>query len=464
MNVAAGFIVISMFLVSFLLQQASGTHPHTVPATNHRQVEVAAKATLCRDQDVVIVEGRELPLLTGIPIDRIRVVAFRGSTIAAIPFQIDERTRDNCLAYPYGPQPTKDEDPAFDDNDMILFMARDLGDPLPEEKWATLGTRAQEIEVSDPLHEGSKAWAYVVLKDTHPEVNPTTYVQYTYDSTRAIDNIDAQHYSIHYPWGEYYSETFFVPVSSGGEGTNFIDRFKARGTFKLLFSFVTVRITEDRMGSRVLAYIAGPIRVVRHVGYWVNIGLGIRSTSFDADISYYASFLYAPLTMRVPVRMDLLCNQAYADIGTDYNRNAYGLMFMNSNNPEGTLIDGRMSPQELALDLSLDEWRVVTGPQCTILRGRVPRCELTEQIDISLHYVDDYRQDDPPEKESGQIGHIFDRGDVTHLKPGSYSSNITLYMPPHYHPGDHEKVLRMERAPLHVVARPAALCVAHPGQ
>jgi hypothetical protein len=207
------------------------------------------------------------------------------------------------------------------------------------------------------------------------------------------------------------------------------------------------------MGSKVIAYIDGPIRVTRHVAYWATIGFGIRSTSFEADITYYASFIRSPLTMRIPVKLDLFASEARTDIGTDYNRHGYGLVFINSNNPDGAIIDGRMSPQEEALDLSMDEWRLVAGPQGTYFRGPIPKSELLNQVKISLHYVDDYHIPDPPENEPGHIGHVFDRIDFTHVKPGMYQLEPFLYFPPHYHAGDQDKYLNMENAPLEIAIR-----------
>ena len=216
------------------------------------------------------------------------------------------------------------------------------------------------------------------------------------------------------------------------------------------------------MSSKVSAYIDGPIRVIRHITYWANIGFGIRSTSFEADLTYYPCFMQAPLTMRVPVKMDLFLSEAYADIGSDYNHHAYGMVFTNSNNADGTIIDGRMSPQEKALDLSMDEWRMVTGPQGTLLRGRMPQCELTRQIKISVHYVDDYRSADPPEQEPGMIGHVFDRGDILHLRPGVYETDLLLFIPPYSRDGKHERYLNMEKAPLETLTRTLHLDQAYP--
>ena len=434
---------------------------HTIPAVQCGEPAVSVgeaeaitgmgKATLTREPDVVIIQGEKISRLCGRPIEHIRMLTLRNGGFQPIPFQIDEQNAEGTLVYPYGPKATRDEDPTFDRNDLLLFMAHDLGDQAAPGQSQGLCPVVEEVEVKEP-QDGSRAWGYVVSSDAPPPRSDQDYVRYTIVEGK-VDNVDAQHYSIHYPWGEYYTDTFFVPPTSGGNGVNFMDRLKARGTFKILFSVFSVRVTEDRMGSKVVAYIDGPVRVIRHVAYWANMGLGIRSPVFEADLTYYASFMKAPLTMRVPARLDLFVSEAYGDIGSDYNHHAYGLVFMNSNNPEGTIIDGRMSPQEEGLDLSMDEWRMVTGPQGTLLRGRMPQCELTRQVKTTVHYVDDYRVADPPEQEPGQIGHVFDRGDVTHLRPGIYQADLFLFIPPWYHDGEHDRYLNMEMAPLESSAR-----------
>jgi hypothetical protein len=309
----------------------------------------------------------------------------------------------------------------------------------------------EEIVAQDPL-DGSRAWGYIVFSQEPVQASQTDYVHYTIEKGKT-DAVATQHYSIHYPWGQFYTSNCTIPPSSGGTGENFLDRFKARGTFMAFFSLVTVSITEDRMGSEVVAHIDGPIRVIRRVAYWANIGFGIRSTSFEADITYYASFVQSPLTVRVPVRLDLVLSQAYTDIGIDYNHRAYGMMFINSNNPDGTIIDGRMSPQEDALDLTMDEWRLATGPQGTFFRGAVPQCDFVSQVTISPHYIDDFRIPDPPEDEPGQIGHVFDRIDMIHLRAGVYHMELKFFVQPNYQPGDEKKYLAMEKAPLKVTAR-----------
>jgi hypothetical protein len=398
--------------------------------------------------EAVQVEGAQLPALLGKEIRDIRVFAFRGTSFVPIPFQIDERDRKGNLVLPEGANRTSDPDPLFDENDLILFEPRDLGPMV----YAPVTGKGEPFDASlkvvDPL-DRSAGWVYVLCSPNPPPPDPWSYVRYTVQEGKT-DNVDTPYYSIRYPWGAFYSNVLYLYPSSGAKGLDLIDRLKARGTFTLFFSLIKIKVTEDQMHARLAAYRAGPIRVVRRVEYWADFGLGVRSPQFVADITYYDTLVDAPITTKIPARLDLFCSQAFGEIGTDYNRNAYGMMFRNSNNPDGTLIDGRMSPQELHLDLTRDEWRVTTGQQGTFFRGRIPENEMTAQVKVSLVYVDDIRGSDPPEGDPGQMGHVYDRADVLKVKPGVYKNDARFMVPPDYRPGDEKTYLEWEKNPLQV--------------
>ena len=404
-------------------------------------------ASVFKRLDVIFIEGSRIPWLCGKKIEDVRVYSFRKEGLKPIPFQIDEYKPDGSLVLTGGKKATEDPDPLFDANDLLMFLARDLGDkalstPLP----AMCPAVDLEIQATDPL-DGSKGWAYLACRPNLLPLSPVSYVRYTIKDGE-IDNIDTRYYSIHYPWGAYYSDTMFLYPKTACQGVDFLDRLKTRGRFTMFFSIIKIDISEEKMGAKVVGYRSGPIRVVRRVGYWADLGLGLRSPSFLADIIYYDSFMNAPITTKIPVHLDLFFSKAYGEIGTDYNREAYGMMFKNSNNLEGVLIDGRMSPQEKRLDLNMDVWRLITGSQGTFFRGKLPENDMISQVKVNLVYVDDIDREDPPEGEPGQVGHIYDRVDIIGLKPGTYKTDIVFLVPPDYEPGDENLYLEWEKTPL----------------
>jgi hypothetical protein len=111
--------------------------------------------SLARQHDPVVITGGLLSDLTGTPLHDIFVYAYRGTALAQIPFQIDERDGSGT----YVPV----EDGHLDDNDELVFMAMDGGgrvdNPLLD-AGSTSSTPTYVITLTDPL-SNTHAWAYV---------------------------------------------------------------------------------------------------------------------------------------------------------------------------------------------------------------------------------------------------------------------------------------------------------------
>ena len=450
---ATVFLLLCVFLAASGKKVAGGSAgPFAAGHASGTAEARAPESSLDRRLDAVFLRGDRVPGLLGRDAEGIRVSIFRAGVLQAIPFQIDAYDAHGNLVYTGGRKAAEDPDPRFGEHDLILFRARDLGPRAPDTLLEGHDAVVWEVHVTDPVDD-SQGWAYITFSGTPPPLSPTRYVRYVLEEGE-VDDVHTPYYTIHYPWGAYYSDRMVLRPSGEGEGIDFLDRLKTRGTFALFFSLFKIQANEERMTTRVVGYRDGPIRLVRRLHYWADLGLGLRSPKFEADIFYYDTFMNAPITTHIPVRLDLFFSKAYGRIGTDYNHKAYGMIFKNSNNPDGTVIDGRMSPQEKSLDLAMDEWRLVTGSQGTFFRGRLPQNELTAQVKATLHYVDDITLEDPPESEPGQVGHVYDRLDVLRVRPGTYETDVKFLIPPEYRPGDEMLYLEWEEHPLRVEVRP----------
>src|SRR5690349_4831174 len=98
--------------------------------------ETVKAKTLTRTEDWVTVTGAQLPRLKGKHKDRIRLYAQKNGALQPIAFQIDEKNAEGNYCFSEGPQDliVKDADGGLvDDNDELVFMAKDSGD-LADEK------------------------------------------------------------------------------------------------------------------------------------------------------------------------------------------------------------------------------------------------------------------------------------------------------------------------------------------
>ncbi|HSN75539.1 MAG TPA: hypothetical protein VL334_10725 [Anaerolineae bacterium] len=135
--------------------------------------------TLTRQRDVVVINGAALPALAGAPLDEIFVYRFDGAAWQQIPFQFDE-------VDPVSSSYVLTGDGALDPADELAFVAQDAGQQAPAGQWITdpLSTAypRYELLVSDPVHPGETAWAYVYRSPTLSPAFGPPYIGVTTDT------------------------------------------------------------------------------------------------------------------------------------------------------------------------------------------------------------------------------------------------------------------------------------------
>jgi hypothetical protein len=127
----------------------------------------AAKKTLKRTEDPVIIEGKDLMSLLGSRPDRLSLMAWTYDGFQPVPFQMDERDEKGEYVFTMSveggkttPSNEADQDPKLDANDELVFMVFDAGDRHPEVSFPDGVDKGVEIEITDPV-DGGKAWIYL---------------------------------------------------------------------------------------------------------------------------------------------------------------------------------------------------------------------------------------------------------------------------------------------------------------
>ena len=259
--------------------------------------------TLSRTLDAVIIPGKDMPGTTGRNISSFRLLSVKNGTISPIPFQIDQRDYNDEWVWDVSSGAERihdDEDPEgrqiFDDNDMLVFIARDAGDRLTDSNLPEGSNFVSEITVTDPV-DGSKAWVYLAhYQQSPPELSTRRYVNYN-KQKRAVT---AENYEF------VLSDKYLAVMDTLRlNGKSILDRTKVRGevTLSVLFIETTIKFNEEEIGGYNEGYINGPVRLVkRSVNHLVIEGM--EAPDVLCDHFFYPEYAELPiaLNMQFPVK------------------------------------------------------------------------------------------------------------------------------------------------------------------
>jgi hypothetical protein len=395
--------------------------------------------------DQVVIPGFRLRQTQGRAIERLRLLAFQGESLHAIPFQIDERTPAGDYVMT---RPDHSVDPSngvLDDHDELVFMAKDAGgagDPGAGIPGAAAWDR---IQLLDP-QSGARGWVFLVAfaKDP-PPLSPVSYMQYA--ETADHDELSTPYYALRFPKDDVFFRKLMISPAAGGNGENFLDRIKMRSEVELLGGVLAVDKTENSYVTRVLGFRAGPVRVIRQTDTRVKILLSLQSYSAIVNGCFYPCAFEFPSMLSLPFRVDLIASDAYLRQGWDLNRRALGMKFYSNLNPEAVVFDGKMSPEEtsLAANPNTLQWALGTGAVGTFLFFGV--WSDNSPLKARLYYEDNLSRLEPPEDEPGVMGFAYRLENLLGLGGKKYPFNIINYVVPDFG-GDIERALRVLKDPL----------------
>ncbi|HKM99570.1 MAG TPA: hypothetical protein VJX23_03570 [Candidatus Binataceae bacterium] len=383
-----------------------------------------------RDWQPLVLKGAQIPGLVGARIDRLEVLAFHDGRLEPIPFQADEIAIDGSYALPGGPQPTVDDSPGIIDNeDEIAMMISDLGERAAAASGLPRG--AFEIEVSDPLG-GQDRYAYIAAVDS-PHLSAVSYVAFD----PAVDSIETSHYRVGLTNG--LPSDFAMQDRMNERRPNLIDRFKVRLSTMVLHLF-HFSFSEDDIHSRVLAWKAGPIRVIRRLSHSVNLVLGLHSPVFERNDFFYRDYLENPFKMHLSWAPRIFFGDIRVRLDLDFNDlSDYELLWSQMAMPPVRIGDAKMEQAISHAPPASISWIAVRGHGHTTIQTLAPTPDLA-LLDRQLYFNDDWKTPDPPERTPGEhpgIGYVITGWEKlesgTHefdslliSTPGDYSPDVLL--------------------------------------
>ncbi len=357
----------------------------------------AAAGPVDRPWEPVVVTGAQVSALRGAAVDRIVAFRYAGGW-QQVPVQVDERAVVDWSTIYDGLVPPgltvltytdpgtftgADPDPAFDDDDEIVWMARDMGAAAPaggDPAGVVAGSRV-ELLVSDPL-DGGESRIYLFRGDgTLDPGMGRNEVRYSYNLLAGayltdfkIDNgpnpedsdVLTPFYRVHFAdrWirdGQYVS-------AGGASNVDVLDRHKSQ------FAPGDCARTEDTFSAGEGAFMANRSGAIRAIRAYVGANSGVLTYRVHRFYDRQEEIVTALQVHAISGVVDYF----------DYAPAASGMRYANSLNTTAQIvIDG--SPDSVQTgDL---DWEIVSGAQGTLAIAH--RLDTTiAGLDMTSYYLD----------------------------------------------------------------------------
>lgn len=405
------------------------------------------KRTLKRTMDPVIVTGAQLAPVKGRRIADMRLYASNNGKFMPVPYQIDERDKNDAYVF----SGKKDNDnSSLDANDELVFMASDAGDRAAKKAWPKGTASGVEITVTDPV-DGGKAWAYLlVFKKGH--VTQPSKIDYV-KCLNGDREIDAANYYLRFAKNAPIAfDRLTIKKAGGGPGRDVLDRLKIRFHAETMVG-ITVDRNEEEFTADLIGVIDGPVRVIRSTSNRMILFGKLPTPSAVSEQIFYNALFEFPIIINVPVNLDMFLKNTWLRV-TSESEFPNDTIFYNENNMSPVAIDGVMTPAEKSLNLGSYDWQVVAGnapPNTGAWVNRLLFDRKKTPASVRLYYMDDANVKDPPEEKPGQIGNLgYQIKDVERLGAGQHLLRTYMYNLKSYKPGQETQALNILDKPLKV--------------
>jgi hypothetical protein len=310
-----------------------------------------------RHADPVVLKGEQVPKFAGATEDMIRVYANKdGSGPKPIPCQMDERNQWGEFVVTKGKRVVPDEDDgAFDDNDEIVFLTRDLGSKVAKEQWPSGYKEAYEVEVTDPL-TSVKGYAYVFsYASSAPAPSNDDYISYE-EKGEGVTHAMSYELGFVKPASGLDYDLLTVMPAAGGDGKDWFDRLKVRvmqNVRRWLTLGIPTRLdrTERNFLVKVYGYKDGPVRVLRVMKVNLQLIWKLPAPGATVNSVFYPEWIEWPVPINLPFKPSWAFYNIELDVSHDYDFGvSEGVKVYNSKDNRWDVVDGKMTPEETAVN------------------------------------------------------------------------------------------------------------------
>jgi len=428
----------------------------TADAGSPASASPAAAGPFSRHADPIVLKGEQVPEFAGAKEAELRVYARRGGRLEPIPYQMDERNQWGEFIVLKGKRVVPDEDKgAFDDNDEIVFLTRDLGEKTDKTQVPGGPKKVYEVEVTDPLTP-ARGYAYVAMyAGGAPPKSPVDYVQYLEEGEGLAKATNYELGFLKVTSGLDFNHVV-VTKAAGGDGVNHLDKSKVRVMQNIKRGFtlgIPTRLdrNEKNFLVKVYGYKDGPVRALRVMKVNLQLIWKLPAPGATVNSVFYPEWMEWPVPINLPFKPTWAFYNIELDVSNDFAfKPTDGARFYTSSHPgRWASVDGKMSPEETAWnkeDATGAYYGVVLGEGAGFTTVRPPKSFATTILGL---YRDDPESGVEPEYYKGD-GRIKNRPEwikgamplvgTRFINWGTVGRGIhTVYwyafFPPHYKPG-----------------------------
>lgn len=387
---------------------------------------VTQTKTLKRLNDVACVPGRMFGALKGVPLEQIRLVAFKEGTLRVIPFDLVEFSASGRVVLPSGPEANpKDGDGVLSDNDRLFFLAVDAGHNVDKRLVTETfkGVRGvMELELAH-AEDNERGWVYLVsFVDTPPEKSPLDYVVFHSDASMLQTPFMLIQTRPHLakkglvPTVDVCS--WAISPDIGGTELDVHNKFYIgmKTSYRL---GVTMGEDQDDFDLTMRAWYDGSVIDFMRVSWKVSTPLGIGAPIVFADVVASPFSLLDQNFLNTPFDPSVIIKSFTLAIGEDLNSRVLGdkgYRILTAKDRQGLAVEAKTPSTRTLLDNSArshDLWHILTGPFGTMCMVSGLNEFLAQQARFRL----DYR--DAP-NSIGRYDYVLDLADFKNRQENMY--------------------------------------------
>ena len=261
--------------------------------------------------DPIVITGKDIPRLLGKPIASITVTNGKG----AIPFQIDEVTKDGEYVLDKGESPNvKEGNGLLKEGDEIVFLWDDT-DVVGIDSGSGSGN-GNDTTVVDTgkiiLKRGVERRTVKILFDPASSLprSPKSYIGYNH----ATGRVATQYYYADFAKDRFHFVRAGVMDFAANKYVDLTNELRVEILLKTLFGLLPIRYGEGDIVCFVRRYKVGPVRLIRRGDFHLNLGLGVKGSRAAVNQICYPRAVKVPVYVHLPIRFRSLFGQAHVEM------------------------------------------------------------------------------------------------------------------------------------------------------